>query len=344
MASIRDIAKMAGVSAASVSRILNNDLSFSVNENTRRRVIEIANKVNYSKDKSLKANRNSGDEFSIGMIVRHSESAEISDPYFQLIRKGVETEAAKWRIKVSLAFRMRDQNKDWEQLATYGAIIIIGGMTEEALDKVSQYNKNIILVDNYKSYSAYDSIHTDFEQKTHEILDVLYKKGHKRIAYIGGESSQINVEGHAVISDDEVRGENYKKWMKLNNLEKYIQIFQSKWSVESGMQLGKKMLSQDTIPTAVLIGSDPMALGVYRAINDAGLSIPEDISIVSFDDNETSQYLSPALSSVKVNSEEMGRLAVIMAKDRMLDNRKMAVTVICSTELMLRESIGSVII
>ena len=149
MTSIRDIAKMAGVSAASVSRILNNDDSFSINENTRQRVIETANKLNYSKDKNKRGVKSNSDDLTIALIVRHEEDSERNDPYFLDIRRGIEREASKWRIRVVQAFRMRDKEKDWNQLARYGAVIMIGEMTEEATKKVYDINHKLILVDSY---------------------------------------------------------------------------------------------------------------------------------------------------------------------------------------------------
>lgn len=341
MASIRDIAKMAGVSAASVSRILNNDKSFSINENTRKRVIEIANKLNYSTDKNKKGVRNVGDSLTIALIVRHDEESEHDDPYFREIRRGIEREAAKWRLRVIRAFRMRDHEKDWEQLSKYGAVVMIGEMTQDAIEKIVCYNEKLILVDNYSKLSNYDIIQTDFSQKTHEVLDVLYEKGHRNIAFIGGFGSKVTASGQSVQYKDEVRAVNYLNWMKLNNLEQYSTVYQGKWKAESGMNLAKEMLKQENLPTAVLVASDPMAMGVYKAINEANLRIPEDISVISFDDIEMAQFLTPSLSSIRMNAEEMGRLAVRMAKERILEDRSMPIRVICSSDLKVRDSVGS---
>ncbi len=340
MASIRDIAKMAGVSAASVSRILNNDPTFRINENTRNRVIDIANKVNYSADKNRHGVRSVGDDLTIALIVRHSKESEINDPYFQYIRLGIEKEAAKWRLRVLQAFRMHDEDKDWAQLAKYGAVIMIGDMTNDALDRITSYNQKLILVDNYTNHPQYDCIQTDFNVKTHELLDHLYQKGHENIAFIGGVGSKVNIEGKSVRYKEEIRSENYREWMKLHNLENFSTIYQGSWITETGIELGKKMLAKNPRPTAVIVASDPMAVGVYRAISDANLKIPEDISVVSFDDISMAKFMIPALSSVRMNAEEMGRLAVSLAKERILGERTMPIRVTCASELVLRESIG----
>lgn len=339
MTSIRDIAKLAGVSAASVSRILNKDATFSINENTRVRVLEIANQLDYSPKKNQKGGRNKGDQLTIALIVRHKEADEQEDPYFGQIRKGIEKEAARWRFRTVKAFYMRDKNKDWEQLKKYGAVIVIGEMTEEATKRLALFNKNIILVDNYSNTQPFDCIQTDFAQKTASLLDTMYEKKHRNISFVGGISTKVDSEGQVQTSKDEVRATAYKTWMRLNNLEKYSQIYQGSWGPEEGLALGKKLLASDPRPTAVIVASDPMALGLYKAINEANLKIPEDIAVASFDDIEMAKFMTPSLSSVKANPEEMGRLAVRLAKERMLEERTMPIRVICSSELILRDSL-----
>lgn len=339
MASIRDIAKLAGVSAASVSRILNHDERFSINENTRKRVIEIANSVNYSKNQNRK-NRDVGDKNTIAIITRHQLDSEKNDPYFMLIRRGVESEAAKWRLKTIRAFAMRDKKKDISQLSRYGAVVIIGEMTLDALAEINKINQNIVLIDSYSEYAGYDCVQTDFAQKTHEVLDLLKSKGHQNIAFIGGITSKIDLEGNAIYHKNEVRAENYKQWMILNRLDRYTTVLQGEWSPSAGLELGTELLALDPRPTAVVVASDPMAVGVYKAAVNAGLSIPEDLSIISFDDIEMSKYMTPSLSTVRLNSEEMGKLGVELVKGKLLDVRTMPIRVICSSELILRDSVS----
>lgn len=339
MASIRDIAKLAGVSAASVSRILNNDESFSINEQTRQRVLEIASSLNYSKEKNLK-NRDVGDKNTIAIITRHREDSEKDDPYFLMIRKGIESEASKWRLKTVRAFSMRDEKKNIAELSRYAAVAIIGEMTTEALSAISEYNQEIVLIDSYDENAGYDCVQTDFAQKTHEILDMLKEKGHENIAFIGGISSRVDLAGNAIYHSDEVRSENYRQWMMLNRFDSYIHVLQGDWSPEAGMALGEELLRIEPRPTAVVVASDPMAVGVYKAMINAGLKIPEDISIVSFDDIQMAKFMTPALSSVRMNSEEMGKIGVELIKGKLLGTRSMPVRVICSSELILRESVA----
>ena len=196
------------------------------------------------------------------------------------------------------------------------------------------------MVDNYSNSEEFDCIQTDFQQKTVEVLEVLYKKGHRNIAFIGGYSSQVAENGEVHKNKEEIRAESYLKWMKLNGLQHYANTYQGNWKPEDGLRLGKELLAQSSPPTAVIVASDPMAVGVYKAISEANKKIPDDIAVVSFDDIEMAQFMTPSLSSIKANPEEMGRLAVRLAKERMLKERTMPIRVICRSELVLRDSIG----
>ncbi|MFD1466032.1 LacI family DNA-binding transcriptional regulator [Lapidilactobacillus mulanensis] len=339
MVSIRDVAKMAGVSAASVSRILNNDTTFSINENTRQRVIETANQLHYSKEDGKHQHRFVNSKMTIGLILRHDRISEVNDPYFYDIHQGIELEAAKWRLHVIKAFGMRDTNKDWEQLKDYGAVIMIGVMTPEGIARAQSLNPNLILVDNYSNSSDYDLIQTDFAAKTSEILELLYQNGHRRIAFVGGQSSQVEMDGNVLRSDHEIRSDSYSTWMKLHDLQRFIDAKIGHWTAEDGLKLTEELIRQPERPTAIVVASDPMAMGVYKAINNAGLKIPEDISIVSFDDAEINRYLSPTLSSVSMDAQEMGRTAIRLARDRMLESKRMNLRLVCASHLKIRDSV-----
>ncbi|RMW42320.1 LacI family DNA-binding transcriptional regulator [Lactiplantibacillus pentosus] len=339
MVSIRDIAKMAAVSPASVSRILNHDQNFSINEETRKRVIDIANRMHYSKEASKKGPRFNHDSMQIGLILRHNQESELNDPYFHEIHRGIEQEAARWRMRVITPFGMRDESKEWQRLKDFGAVIMVGEMTNEGIERVKQVNNNVILVDNYAEHPGVDVIKTDFAEKTQEILDLLYKDGHRKIAFIGGYNSVVRPDGSVIRDKREVRAVSYRNWMKLHDLQDEINIQIGRWSAEDGMMLATQILQNKDRPTAIVVASDPMAMGVYKAISKTGLTIPDDVSVVSFDDVEMNQYLVPSLSSVRMEAKEMGKTAVKLARDRMIEPSNMPMQLICASKLMIRESI-----
>ena len=127
--------------------------------------------------------------------------------------------------------------------------------------------------------------------------------------------------------------------MKLHNHATDIVLKQGKWVPQDGLELGREIIAEKNRPTALVVASDPMAVGVYKAINEAGLKIPEDIAVVSFDDIEMARYMTPALSSVSMNANEMGRLAVKIARERVLNSELMPMRIVCASQLHLRESV-----
>lgn len=342
MASMRNIAKLANVSVGTVSRILNNDVNFSANPETVKRVKQIAQQLHYDKSSNKLNHKNSS--IKIGLIVWHFHNEISSDPYFIEIERGILKEAAQWQIEVETLFNMRQPNIDWSILNKYAAILIIGNLTPSIITKAKKFNPNIILIDYYGKNLGVDIIQSDFETQTAHILDTLYQRGHRNIAFIGGYASAINDQGKVIQQKSEFRAEAYRRWMKLHNLENYIQIKLNQWGPDFGYLCAQELIKPKNHPTAIVVASDPMAAGVYKAVSDAHLHIPNDISICSFDDIETARFMSPALSSVHLDTQEMGRLAIETVKMKIASARKMPIRITCSSNLIVRDSICSILL
>lgn len=143
-----------------------------------------------------------------------------------------------------------------------------------------------------------------------------------------------------LVKKNDLRELTYLSWMKLHNLDQYCHSFITDWSTNSAFEAGKEILKLQQRPTAVVVGSDPMALGVYKAFSDAGVNIPDDISVVSFDDVDINRFLTPTLSSVYMNTEEMGKTAVRLAKDLITEDIQIPLTITCHSQLNIRDSIS----
>lgn len=339
MASIRDIARMAGVSPASVSRILNNDPTFHINEAARGRVIEIAKKLNYTKSDKKRSPKKPDSALSVALIMRYDNTREINDPYFLNMHKGINAEAKKWHLRVEQPFKLDDHDKNWNALANYGAAIIEGEMTPAAIQQIQNINPNVIFIDANTNIYGCNIVRNDFTEATIHILDLLYNMGHRNIAYIGGKSSVINLDGKVALTKNDLREESYIAWMKMHNLDKYCHSFIANWSANDALKAANQLLQLKDRPTAVIVASDPMALGVYKAFNDAKINIPNDISVASFDDVEINRFLSPTLSSVYMDTEEMGKTAIRLAKDLITEKIAIPLTITCHSQFNKRESI-----
>ena len=340
MATIKEIAENANVSTATVSRILSNDQTLSVAEDTRKRVFEVAEKLGYKptrKKKSKSVNGLNPLEYTIGVILTTSEEDEFNDPYFQQIRLGIEMACQQLNVKVGTLLRIgRDQL--FSDLNGLDGIIVVGSInTEEVVSKYYE-NKNIVFVDNFPASKKYDLVRSDLKGATIEVIDTLLESGHQTIGYMGGSHTVKSITGETGIEVDDIRKATFQQVMQEKGLYNSQYILEGNWNPNGGYQLMKELMKKGNMPDAIIIGSDPMAIGALRALNEAGIDVPAELSVISFDDIESAAFLNPPLSSVKIYPDELGKAAVKLLVDRLLNRRTVPIEMALGTELILRAS------
>uniref|UniRef100_UPI00403F1C93 LacI family DNA-binding transcriptional regulator n=1 Tax=Candidatus Enterococcus willemsii TaxID=1857215 RepID=UPI00403F1C93 len=336
MVGIRDVAKRAGVSIATVSRVLNDDPTLSVTDETKRKITESVNFYNYVKKSPV-----SKLSKSLALITTVSEIDELEDPYFRTIRRGIQTEAEKSKIGLKKVIRLSETPLDKEELEKCQGVLIIGQVLPTVIEEVLKVNANVVVIDDPSVDESIDAVYTDLSKATQNHLERLYEKGHRNIAFIGGKRNQLDGEGIQHATEDDVRQQAYEEWMKQKGLERYIQIYLEGWTTLEGMQATDTLLEATkgkALPTALVVGNDPIAVGAYRALQKRGINIPDDISIVSFDNIEVAEFLTPALNTVHVNTEELGKIAVRMVNDRIINHRTVPIHVTVANTMIIRES------
>ena len=337
MAGIREVAKRAGVSIATVSRILNEDATISVLPETREKIMEAVEFFDYKLKKKQSKTQN------IALITTVSELRELEDPYFRAIRQGIQIESEESSIHVKSIIRLSETQLDIEKLKGCQAVLIIGQVMPDVIEEILVHSNHLVAIDDSTISSDIDGIYTDLAQATRNHLDRLYAKGHRNIAYIGGKRVRINKKCEEVITDDEIRKITYEQWMKEKQLDQYIRTYSTGWTTTEGMEAMELLLAEvPELPTAIVAGSDPIAVGMYRALQQRGLKIPEDISVVGFDNIEIAEFLTPSLSTVNIDTVELGRLAVRMAADKLLKGRRSKIRMVLSNEIIVRESERSI--
>ena len=172
-----------------------------------------------------------------------------------------------------------------------------------------------------------------------DALDYLYERGHRTIGYIGG-CEYVNGGKDPIVDPREGVFLSFMKQKKLA-LDHYFSG--TTFSPEEGHALTKQLLSSKILPTALFVASDPMALGVYKALAEAGLQIGEDISVVSFDDIQTARFLVPSLTTVKVHTEMMGECGVQLLVEKLDTSRKISKKLVIPGELIVRDSVKSLV-
>ncbi|CAH1191713.1 LacI family DNA-binding transcriptional regulator [Paenibacillus sp. JJ-223] len=323
MATIKDIARQAGVSAATVSRVLNNDLSLSVSEDTRSNIFAIAEQLQYKPKRlgQLKRNMQRAGK-TVSLLLWCSIEEERDDPYYASIRRGIEIRCEELGLTLGQTLRGR---LSIAQLQPADGLIVVGGVNPEEITSVPINKEAVVLVDQYQELMEYDTVRVHFRQAVGQALSHLLELGHQRIAFIGGEST------------GERRAHYFKKFMEERGLFNPELVRVGAWSSADGYRMMNELLAESERPTAVFAASDPLAVGVLRALHGHGLQVPQDMAVVGFDDIEMAAYLQPALTTIRAYPEQMGRAAVQLLSER-LEGREAPAHSVIGTKLIVRES------
>ncbi|WBW97374.1 LacI family DNA-binding transcriptional regulator [Oceanirhabdus sp. W0125-5] len=335
MATLKDIAKLTNVSLATVSRVLNYDSSISVTNETRKRIFEVAEELDYRTPKQRNKNSDGNIEkiIRIGVLHWYTQDEELEDPYYLSIRKGIEKCAAAKNIQITMIFKNSDKYTI-NELQKFDGVLAIGKFSNENVEEFAKGCKNITFVDYSPNVKKYDSVVIDFKAAVLEALDYLNGLGHRDIGYIGG-LEYIGSE-NVIIKDE--REDVFQQYMKENGFLNSNNIYIGRFTAEDGYNLMKEAIGKGELPTAFFVASDSMAIGVLRALYESKISVPEEVSIIGFNDIPTAKYLIPPLTTIKVYTEFMGRTAVELLVERINENREIAKKVVIPTEVVVRES------
>ncbi|MBZ9685622.1 LacI family DNA-binding transcriptional regulator [Clostridium estertheticum] len=328
MATIKEIAEMAEVSTATVSRVLNYDESLNASEATRKKIFAIAQELEYV---TTRERRSKKQICQVCIVKGYSEQEELDDPYYFSIRLSIEKSLREENIEYIVI--SKDRLFD-ERLNKVDGILAVGSFTTEEIKNFKDMNGNIVFVDSNPQDEAFDSVVINMGKVVKKVLDYLISLGHKEIGYIGGEDYLIGENIHL----PDYRESWYRKYMSefgfLN--EEFIRV--GRFTPISGYELMKDILDTGKYPSAFFIANDSMAIGAYKAIMEKGLSIPEDISIVGCNDIPTAQFIVPALTTIKIYINFMGETAVDLLVERIKYERKISKIIVIPTELILRDS------
>ena len=331
MATIREVAKKAGVSITTVSRILNNDESFEVTAFTKEKVLKAVKQLNYVK----KRNKSKISQSNISIIKCFDEKIESDDPYFVSLKINLENNLKKIFSKIKF-FNLDDIKKmiKLNEISIFSfadAIIFIGEIDKEKLKFFKEFNKIIICVDMYDTDNFIDYIKFDTRNSVEIVLNYILKLNHKKIGLLVGRNR--------VVKDlIDFREKYFKEIMLKEGLykEEYVKI--GDFSTESGYLMMKELLELKDRPTAIFCGNDSIAMGAYEAIRENKLKIPEDISIIGFNNLKLSKYYTPPLTTIKIDTKLMAQETVNSLVELLEGRRDYHKKVFLPIELIERES------
>lgn len=326
MATLKDIADLAQVSMATVSRVLNYDETLNVTPETRRRIFEAAEELNYvvtSKPKKVKK------KGSIGLYYSYSLEEELVDTYYLSIRVALEKQLKS--MEMGYVNITKDDTK--KSLSKLDGIICLGTFKKEDIESIKSFDKPSVFVDSNPDEAHFDAVVINFNSATKNALNYLVDLGHESIGFIGG--IETDMFGNRF---KDLRQDVFEVYLKEKGIfkENFVKI--GGYNPKDGYQILKEMLSQDEKPTALFVANDSIAIGCYKAAYELGVKIPEDLSIVGFNDVSSAQYMVPPLTTVKLYTEIMGETAVDLLLERIATKREICKKITIHTKLIERDS------
>lgn len=332
---LRAVAELAGVSLGTASQSLNNRPG--VAPETRRRVVEAATALGYP----IKApNLPLENPISVvGLLLKHNRDArEPINQFYAYVQSGVEAECRERNLHLmysNIEVDAQSHPVHWPVMlneARIDGLILCGTFVESAVDAINrQRNVPMVLLDGYAvGPQSYDRVLTDNFSGALMATRHLIENGHRAIGFVGST-------GNACPSILERRA-GYIEALRRAGLTETL-IEESAADRRGGYEATCRLLQRAARVTAIFASNDETALGVLRAARDLGLSVPEDLSVIGFDDLALIHEVSPALTTMHVDKVLMGRLGVRQLLERVRHPNMPAVTVLLQTELVMRESV-----
>ncbi|TGA99232.1 catabolite control protein A [Sporolactobacillus shoreae] len=311
-ATIYDVAREAGVSMATVSRVVNGNPN--VKPTTRKKVSEAIKRLGY-RPNAVARGLASKKTTTVGVII-----PDISSVFFSELARGIEDIATMYKYNIILC--NSDQNKDKEirLIQTLlgkqvdGIVFMGGKIAEEHIEEFQQSSVPVVLAATVDENGKIPSVNIDYEQAVFEVISHFVKSGHRKIGFIDGPL-EVPISGKYKLN-------GYKRALSAADIpfdETLLSI--GDYTYEAGKEATAQFLAQENRPTAIFVDSDEMAIGAIHEIQDEGLKVPEDIEVLSSENTRLVQMVRPTLSSIAEPTYDIGAVAMRLLT-KLMNNEK----------------------
>jgi LacI family transcriptional regulator len=323
---MREVARRAGVSPATVSRVLNK--THAIAPETERRVLEVVDQLNYYKN--VHARRlATGRSDLFGLVI-----SEIANPYFPEIIRGFQAAAWDAGFDVLLCNTEYDKGRTRSVIRKLiegdvrGVAIATASVSRDMTNELTQAGIGTVFCNLGPSGRLVSNLSIDYEHGISQAIEHVVALGHRRAAVIAGPP-----ENHTAITIQNALLAGLKKH-KLATLP----VINSDYRVDAGALAVRTILSAPEIPTVIFCGSDLIAMGAMSALEQAGVDVPDDVSVIGIDDISFAFLARPPLTTINVPRERLGRVA-FEALDKMLRlKRRGGAEYYLETSLVVRKS------
>ena len=331
---LKEIAKEANVSVSTVSRVLNGRGKSAAGREVSERIWEIVNRTNYIPNKAAQslrsANRGKGElHGSIECLLARMPFSE-KDQFFSERARSVEFEANSLGYDVRYSFTTKSlyNREAMRELSESHAdgIIIMGRCDKQVFALLNQQFKSICYVGLNQLNGSCDQVICDGMEASKSAVNYLISLGHRRIGYVGEIQDEIRYLGYrnAMIENGIPTDSRFVKNVKL--------------SYKGGYEGAKALISCCSDITALFCANDNTAIGAMSALQEMGLSVPKDVSVIGVDNIATSRYLTPSLTTIDIPIEEMGKTAAKLLHDRIRGGHQIQIKAMLPSKIETRES------
>ncbi|MCO7255975.1 MULTISPECIES: ribose operon transcriptional repressor RbsR [Dickeya] len=333
MATMKDVARLAGVSTSTVSHVINDNRY--VSDAIRERVMKAVEQLNYAPSalaRSLKINQTR----TIGMLLTAS-----SNPFYAEVVRGVERCCYERGYSLILCNTEGDHHRLSRSLETLlqkrvdGLLLMCTESYLPSPDIIRRYPSIPVVMMDWAPFEGSSDIIKDNSLQGGEMAThYLISQGYRKIACIAGPQDKTTAHN---------RLEGYRKAMHQSGLSIPVgyEVI-GDFEFEAGFRAMQQLLALPERPDAVFTSNDAMAVGVYRALYEAGLSIPDDMAVVGYDDIELARYLSPPLTTIHQPKGELGELAIDTLLHRLEHPDAEHNVLVLTPELIVRSSVGKI--
>ncbi len=333
MATMKDVARLAGVSTSTVSHVINNNRF--VSDAVREKIEAAISELNYAPSalaRSLKINQT----HTIGMLLTAS-----SNPFYSEVVRGVENSCYERGYSLVLCNTEGDEERMNRSLETLlqkrvdGLLIMCTESHLPSEDILKRYPSIPTVMMDWAPFEGdSDLIQDNSLLGGEQATAYLISRGYTRIACIAGPQDKTPAR---------LRLEGYKQAMAaagLPILPGYI--INSDFEFQGGFNAMNQLLSLNPAPQAVFTSNDAMAVGVYHALYQAGLSVPQDMAVIGYDNIELARYMTPPLTTIHQPKDELGELAIDALIHRLADPGVSPQLLVLTPELIERASVGEI--
>lgn len=341
MTTLKEIAEYTGFSQATISRVLNEDPTMSVTDATRDAILTAAGKLRYQTSKRpRKSSAGNRTNLRIAIAEMLTPVEQLSDPYYLYLRTFSEKILLERHVELyrlcyeAEGYRMTPETE-------VDGVLAIGIFTDRQIEELSRRSKNLVFLDSSPDETRFDSVVLNFNIGVVRALDYLYEQGHREIGFIGPNRKYDARKRPA----PEVRRQCFVRYMMSKGLLREEYLFEAPMETVAAREvLLASIQAGEPMPTALLAANEAAAIGAVGALRESGMSVPCDVSIISFNDTVISSLTDPPLTSISTHVEEMSTVSVSILLRRAVERTDGApclpLKITVPPTLIKRDSVG----